>query len=301
VPVYKPTLFLVFINNLDVQAALVTIVRKFADDTKLAQAVRTDSDRELLQSSLDKLTAWADTWGMSFNVKKCMVMHFGHGNPKRSYYMNGEQLSTTKEERDIGVLVSDNLKLSAQCAKAARTAGQVLGQLSRAFHYRDRFTFIRLYKQCVLPHLEFSGQSWSPWTSKDKDILERVQRRAISMVSGLRSREYEERLKVLEMTTLEERRHQSDMLQVFKILQGHDNVRVEQWFKIAADGSSRTRMATGLLNLTKPRTKLEVWANFFSARVVDTWNAIPDKIKMAKNPGQFKRLYKAHRCGLDGE
>jgi hypothetical protein len=158
----------------------------------------------------------------------------------------------------------------------------VLGQLSRAFHYRDRFTFVRLYKQYVLEHLEFAGQSWSPWTAKDKDTLERVQRRAISMVSGLRSPEYEERLKELEMMTLEERRHQSDMLQVFKILQGHDNVRANQWFKMAADGSSRTRMATGLLNLTKPLAKLEVRANFFSVRVVDTWNAIPDKIKMAK-------------------
>ncbi len=98
-----------------------------------------------LQSSLEKLTALADTWGMSFNIKKCMAMHFGHGNPKRSYYMNGEQLPTTKEERDIGVLVSDNLKPSAQCAKAARMAGQVLGQLSRAFQYRDRFTFVQLY------------------------------------------------------------------------------------------------------------------------------------------------------------
>ncbi len=80
------------------QAALVTIVQKFPDDMKLGQAVRTDSDRELCRVALDKLTAWADTWRMSFNVKKCMVMHFGHGNPKRPYYMNEEQLSTTKEE-----------------------------------------------------------------------------------------------------------------------------------------------------------------------------------------------------------
>jgi hypothetical protein len=46
---------------------------------------------------------------------------------------------------------------------------------------------------------------------------------------------------------------------------------------------------------------LHVYANFFSVRVVNTWNAIPDMIKMAKNPGQFKRLYKAHRCSLGGE
>ncbi len=81
---------------------------------------------------------------------------------------------------------------------------------------------------------------------------------------------------------MEERRHQSDMLQVFKILQGHDNMRADQWFKMAADRSSRIRMATGLLNLTKPWAKLEVRANFFSVRMVDTWNAIPEKIKMAK-------------------
>jgi hypothetical protein len=101
--VLGPILFLVFINNLDVQAALVTIVRKFADDTKLGQVVKTDRDSEVLQNSLDKLTAWADTWGMSFNVKKCVVMHFGHNNPKRPYYMNGEQLLTTKEERHLNI------------------------------------------------------------------------------------------------------------------------------------------------------------------------------------------------------
>jgi ribonuclease P/MRP protein subunit RPP40 len=59
---------------------------------------------------------------MSFNVKKCVVMHLGKKNPRKPYYMNGEQLLTTKPERDIGVLVSDNLKPSEQCAKAAKTA-----------------------------------------------------------------------------------------------------------------------------------------------------------------------------------
>jgi hypothetical protein len=104
------------------------------------------------------------------------------------------------------------MKPSAQCAKAAKTASQVLGQLSRAFHYRDRLTFVGLYKQYVLPHLEFAGQAWSLWTVKDKEILEKVQRRAIGMVSGLLSHDYNERLKELKMTTQEERRHQSDML-----------------------------------------------------------------------------------------
>ncbi len=94
--------------------------------------------------------------GMQFNVSKCKVMHMGHANPKFSYSMNGQELEETEEERDIGVVISSNMKPSAQCSVAARTAQSVLGQLTRAFHYRDRHVFMRLYKQYVRPHLEFS-------------------------------------------------------------------------------------------------------------------------------------------------
>jgi hypothetical protein len=44
------------------------------------------------------------------------------------------------------------------------------------------------------------------------------------MVSGLKGATYEEKLEELEMLTLKERRHQADMVQVFKILHGHDIV-----------------------------------------------------------------------------
>ena len=50
-------------------------------------------------------------------------------------------------------------------------------------------------KQYVRPHLEFAGQEWAPWTVADKEVLENVQKRAIRMVSGLKSADYEERLK----------------------------------------------------------------------------------------------------------
>ncbi len=232
---------------------------------------------------------------MSFNIKKCMVMHYGQKNQQNDYYMDGEKLKATREEKDIGVLESDTLKPGAQCAKAAQTASTVLSQLSRAFHLRERHTFIRLYKQYVLPHLEFAIQAWSPWLQKDKETLEKVQRRAVGMVSGLKGRTYEERLEELDMTTLEERRHQLDMFQTFKIIGGHDAVEKQHWFSMATNSTVSTKQVTGLLNLLKPRANLEVRGNFFSARVVDEWNAIPSEIKMAKNPAQFKGLYKAYR------
>ena len=125
----------------------------------------------------------------------------------QSMYSERAVLETTETERDIGVLVSAGMKPARQCLKAAQMAGSVLGQISRAFHYRDRKTFVKLYKQYVRPHLEFAVTAWSPWTVADKESLERVQRRAVKMISGLASNDYQERLAELGMETLEERRH----------------------------------------------------------------------------------------------
>jgi hypothetical protein len=43
--------------------------------------------------------------------------------------MSGVMLEKTREEKDLGVIVSDTLKPAAQCAKAAKTAMGVLGQI----------------------------------------------------------------------------------------------------------------------------------------------------------------------------
>ena len=155
--------------------------------------------------------------------------------------MEGQVLQVTEEERDIGILVSSNLKPTAQCAKAALTANRVLGQITRAFHYRDRHVFIRLYKQYVLPHLEFSVTAWAPWTEADKVVLEKVQQRAVAMVSGLAGRSYEDCLAELEMLTLEERRHHADMLQVYKIITGMDRIERENIFKFVNNSGIVTR------------------------------------------------------------
>ena len=64
-----------------------------------------------------------------------------------------------------------------QCAKATARANAILGLLSRAVSYWDRNTFLKLYKVAVCLHLENAVVSWSPWTVKDKQVLERVQQK----------------------------------------------------------------------------------------------------------------------------
>ncbi len=116
-----PILFLLFINDLDGAARLVDVLKKFAADTKLGKKVHTAQDCADMQAALDDLCQWAETWGMSFNVAKCKVMHVGHANPGMDYKMLGVSLKKT-EEVDISVTMAKNLKSSKQCKKAARVA-----------------------------------------------------------------------------------------------------------------------------------------------------------------------------------
>ncbi len=197
--VLGPIIFLIFINDLSGVARMIDAVRKFADDTKLGLRTGTTQERECMQEALDHQCQWADTWGMQFNVGKSHALRpqeFGH-----KYKMNGQELQETEEEVDIGVMVTKDLKPAGQCQRATKTAQTVLGQLARAFTYRDRHIFMKLYVQYVRPHLEFSVQAWSPWTEADKECLEKVQRRAVGMVSGLAARDYEERLRELGHTS----------------------------------------------------------------------------------------------------
>ena len=106
--VLGPICFLIYINDIDDCAEEITILNKFADDTKLGHLVDRAEDVDTLQRCLHKLQDWALRWGMSFNVQKCKVMHLGRHNNRAQYVMNGTMLETTSQERDVGVMVNSD-------------------------------------------------------------------------------------------------------------------------------------------------------------------------------------------------
>ena len=176
-------------------------------------------------------------------------------------------------EKDVGVLIHKSFRPSMQCAKAAKKANSVLGQLCRGIGYRDRDTFIGLYTTYVRPHLEYCVQAWSPWTLGDKEVLEAVQRRAVGMVTNLKGKTYQERLAELGMVTLEERRRRGDLVQMFRIMSGKDNVNSAWWFQPVSEreGAASARQTSGAFNVMRKEGRTEVRKNFWSVRVCDVW------------------------------
>ena len=226
---------------------------------------------------------------MTFNTEKCKVLHVGRGNPKYTYKMNGVELEETVKERDIGVIINKDLKPTQQCAEASRRASAVLTQITKAFMYRDRKTFLQGYKQFVRCHQEFAVPVWCPWTAGDIEILERVQRRAVNLVVGIKGLPYEEKLADLGITSLHERRKKMDLIQTFKIINGLDNVKSSTWFTLVGPNNVRqTRNSNCEKNIVGFRSRTNIRQNFYSNRVVSFWNKLPSDIKMSRTLHQFK-------------
>ena len=65
---------------------------------------------------------------------------------------------------------------------------------------------------------------------KDINRLERVQKRAVKMTNGLQGKTYKEKLKELDLLSLEERRERGDMITCFKIMKGLEDTDKDRFF-----------------------------------------------------------------------
>ena len=106
---------------------------------------------------------------------------------------------------------------------------------------------------------------------------------------------YEEKLELLGLSTLEERRERGDMIQMYRSLGGQDTVGHKPFFTLESESQRQgpaTRAHTGHLNVVLPAPAItEQRRNFWSLRTAAGWNALNDRVKMARNVNSFKNMY----------
>jgi len=286
--VLGPILFLFYIN--DLVDGLECPILLFADDAKIFKTIKSQDDVDMLRRDMLKIERWSEKWLLTFNEEKCATMHIGKNNLKADYTINNRTLNETELEKDLGVFVSHDLNPSQHVAKVAAKANGIIGLVKKNFDYLDAETILSIHCTMIRPTLEYAVQCWSPYLVKDIEELEKIQHRITKLVPGLQDVPYEERCKRLNLQTLVQRRQRGDLIEVYKILRGHEGSDYTKFFKLR---SGNTRGHNWKLEKKEQHRSL-MRGGWFAIRVVNPWNDLPHYVVNAPTIATFKTRLDKH-------
>jgi hypothetical protein len=285
--VLGPILFVLYINDLLEETESDMFL--FADDTKLYRQIFSHEDRVVLQRDIDRMVAWCLLWLLHFNPGKCKAMgvnNTGAVLPEASYHIGDTVLDTVTSERDIGVLVDNQLHFDDHVKKTAAKANRIMGVIRRSYSHLDECSFRHLFRALVRPHLEFSQAAWQPYKRGQINKLESVQRRATKLVPSLRELSYPDRLRRLLLPSLAFRRLRGDMVEAFKITHSIYDQRAVQGL---LHPTPHTRTRGHPYKLPRANCRRNIGLHRFSQRITTAWNSLPQSVVSAQTTLTFEQ------------
>ena len=188
--------------------------------------------------------------------------------------------------KDLGIIVSNKFTPTAQCEAAAAKALRTLFSIRSVTVNRSSDVLLPLYTALVRPHLEYCIQAWVPYLKKDMAILERVQRLATRMMRDVCHLPYHDRLKRLNLFSLERRRLRGDLIEVYKFTRDPVNSPLAILFTFRSVTSLRGHSLT----VYKMGSRSASRDNYFSNRVVNPRNKRSTGVVNSSPVDNFKQL-----------
>ena len=262
-------------------------------NNKLASSV----DKDALQQNIDKLMSWSCDWQFCFNASKCK-------NIERTYKLACVEgilyLAEVDNESDQGVNIQSRLQfdmhVTTMCAKANKTVGIIKHTYSCI-----NIDMLRIFfKSLVRPILEYCPSAWSPYTNASARKIQQFQHRATEMVQNLKDVSYSDRHRIIGIPTLQFRRLWTDMIQVYNILDGYEDIDNEGSFTV--DSVSYTRGHPFKLKKTRGNTVRRIAMS--SYHTVNDWNSLPLSVVQSNSVNCLKsrlNAWKEHPLKCDAD
>ena len=167
--------------------------------------------------------------------------------------------------------------------KASKATFCVFKMLHGSFPIMGKEDFQFLLSTYIRPILEYGSQIAHTGLIRDRDCLERVQRRGTKLIKGFFDLPYSARLAELNLYPLESRRIHGDRMLLFHVFQTGD---VHYFFTLTTQKHLRGHDKKLIL----PHGRNRIRHNIFTLRVISTWNALPEEIVHSPSKTNFKRL-----------
>ena len=276
-----PQFFVLFINDLPDVVCYTSTIALYADDSKMFRVIKCDDDQMLFQNDLDKLYYWSLGNLMDFNSKKCKIMRIIE---KQVPFTNRVHLSDTvldevKEFKDLGILTDVGLSWNSHIDMITAKANRMLGLIKRTcMDLKDESTLKLLHCSLDRSNLEYCSVVWCPFTKRNVNKLERIQRRATGFI--LKSNEpYDVRLSKLNLLTLEQSRFVADVPFLFKALNGHLDVDFSQFLDFYSQEDRYLLRHFDTTSFKKKYARTNMLKNSYFYRIVDKWNSLPLEVR----------------------
>ena len=160
--VLGPVLFIVMLNDIVAKTKLSSVLKSFADDTRILRPIQHPIDTSNLQRDLLEIYNWTDYNNMVFNEEKFELLQYGTNrnlkgetNYKGS---SGKPVHAVEHVKDLGVTMSNDATFCGHIDKVVSTCKQLIGYILRTYKARDKQSMLTLWKSLVLPKIEYCSQ-----------------------------------------------------------------------------------------------------------------------------------------------
>ena len=291
--VLGPLLFLIYINSIG--SNLSSSFKIFADDLKLYACVSYPNrslpappSSSIIQSDIDRLSSTAASWGLHMNVKKCQVLRFSRSFPNLvppAYTLDGTPIPSVDSASDLGVLVDTSLKFHNHIRSLAHKANGLAYSLLKSTVCRSPQFMIFLLTTHIRPLIEYCSCVWNTGYIQDIKLLESIQRRWTKCISGLETLSYSDRLKTLNLYSVQGRLLRADLIQYWKIFNGKSCIVPLDLFVLPPQNRTRGHGH----KIFSSASITDIRRRSFSQRCISTWNSLPVATVFAQDILTFKR------------
>ena len=297
--VLGPLLFSLYLNSL-----LESLKREstkiktfaFADDVKLM-----GDDLHDMKKCLHIVEKWAKEWQLTVQPEKSEYIRFfpGNNDDSRTFHFDGNSIKQSGIVKDLGIIFSEDLSWQPQLQALKSKAERVAYIILRIFKTKNPNIYTSAFKTYVRPLIEYNTSVWSPYKKGEKKIIESVQKtfsKKVCQRLNLSFSDYSDRLKLLQLDSLEYRRLEFDLILLYKILNGH--VLIDLGNELTySDLNSKYNLRRNTFQIKNTNNfKNDIRYNYFINRTVKVWNKLPQYVVEAKTPLTFKQ--KLHHFNL---
>ena len=227
---------------------------------------------------------------MEFHPDKCKVLTITRKkNPiKSTYTLHGIVLERVSSTKYLGLTLTNQFDWNVHIDNISNKANKSICLLKRNVRMKDVQLKYVAYSSLVRPHLEYAVPVWDPYTKKNIDKLEIIQRRAARYVLDRYhySASVTEMLNELGWKSLEKRRKYMRLIMMYKIANSLVAINVTNYLKPCLRQNRNYNDFAFIL----PRTGPDYFNYSFFPRTIKDWNVLPNHVVKALTMDPFKTL-----------